>query len=178
MVFRESQKAESEALVQLFLSVFSASEGEAEGLLIGQLAKELFESSDERDLFNFVAVADGQLVGSIFFSRLVFESDIVAFILAPVAVLSEYQGKGIGRELIKYGLHELQKRRVNFALTYGDPRFYRKVGFRSVSSKVVRPPFELSQPEGWLGQSLADRPIESLHGNFSCVKALSAPVYW
>jgi predicted N-acetyltransferase YhbS len=178
MSFRESLKVEAEAVVRLFVSVFSDSEGEAEGILIGRLASELFASSEEQDLFNFVAEADGQIVGSIFFSRMVFENEDAAFLLAPVAVHSGYQGKGIGQELINHGLRELKKRGVNFALTYGDPRFYQKVGFRSISSEVVRPPFELSQPEGWLGQSLCDRPIESLLGNSSCVKALSNSVYW
>lgn len=178
MNFRVASKDESETIVQLFASVFSVSEGEAEGLLVGQLARELYESSDERDLFNFVAEGDGQVVGSIFLSRMVFESDSAAFILAPVAVHSEHHGKGIGRRLIKHGLRELKKRGVNFVLTYGDPKFYEKVGFRSISSEVVRPPYELSQPEGWLGQALCDRPIDSLRGSSKCVEALNNPVYW
>jgi len=178
MRFRGCRKDEEEIVGALFVSVFSDSEGEEEGKLIGQLAEELFESSNEADLFNFVADVDGQIVGSIFLSRVVFENENAVFILAPVAVCSERQGKGIGQELIKHGLRELQNRGVNFFLTYGDPKFYEKVGFRGVSSEVVRPPFELSQPEGWLGQSLCDRPIESLLGESSCVKALSNPAYW
>ena len=178
MRFREFRKAEEEVVVAFFVSVFTDSEGKEEGELIGQLSGELFESTKETDLFNFVAEIDGQIVGSIFLSRMVFENENAVLILAPVAVGSEHQGKGIGQGLIKHGLHELQNRGVNCVLTYGDPRFYEKVGFRSVSSEVVRPPFVLSQPEGWLGQSLCDRPIESLLGESSCVKALSNPVYW
>lgn len=178
MRFRECRKIEEEVVVGLFVSVFSDSEGEEEGELIGQLARELFESSSETDLFNFVAEIDGHIVGSIFFSRMVFQDEDAVFVLAPVAVRSEYQGKGIGQGLIKHGLRELRNRGVNFVLTYGDPRFYEKVGFQAISSEVVRPPFELSQPEGWLGQSLCDRPIGSLLGESSCVKALNTPVYW
>lgn len=178
MRFRECRKAEEENVAELFASVFSESEGEEEGKLIGQLARELFASSNEADLFNLVAEVDGRIVGSIFLSRMVFENEIAVFILAPVAVRTEHQGKGIGQGLIKHELHELQKRGVKFVLTYGDPRFYEKVGFRAISSEVVRPPFELSQPEGWLGQSLCGHPIESLLGDSSCVEALNTPVYW
>lgn len=178
MRFRECRKPEEEVVVALFASVFSDSEGEEEGESIGQLSAELFESSKEADLFNFVAEVDGRIVGSIFLSRMVFGNENAVFILAPVAVASEHQGKGIGQRLIRHGLRELQSRGVKFVLTYGDPRFYEKVGFRAVSSEVVKPPFELSQPEGWLGQSLCDRPIESLLGESSCVNALSNPVYW
>jgi predicted N-acetyltransferase YhbS len=164
--------------VELFASVFTDSEGEAEGALIGQLAKDLFEKTDEQDLFNFVADDDGRIIGSIFFSRLDFENGIEAFILAPVAVHSDYQGKGIGQALINYGLDELKERGVSVALTYGDPRFYNKVGFLQISHETIRPPFELSQPEGWLGQSLVGDSIETLSGSFTCVEALSNPAYW
>ncbi len=164
--------------MQPIISVFSASEGAEEGKLIGELAGALFLTSSESDLFNCVAEIDGQIVGSIFFSRMIFENENAVFILAPVAVGSDYQGKGIGQDLIKHGLHEIQKRGVSFVLTYGDPNFYKKVGFHEISSEVVRPPFKLSQPAGWLGQSLCARPVESLLGDSSCVKALNSPVYW
>lgn len=178
MKFRDSRKGEKETVVRLFVSVFSDSEGKEEGKLLGQLARELFESSNETDLFNFVAEIDGQIVGFIFFSRMVFENEDAAFILAPIAVHSEHQGKGIGQGLIKYGLGELKACGVTFVITYGNPKFYEKLGFRAISSEDVKPPFELSQPEGWLGLSLDGRPIESLLGNSSCVKALSNPVHW
>ena len=73
MNLRHHTKNDSRAIVQLFASVFADSEGETEGALIGRLAKDLFEKTDEHDLFNFVAEIDGQIVGSIFFSRLWFE---------------------------------------------------------------------------------------------------------
>ena len=96
MKLRHHQGEESEAIAQLFTSVFAASEGDSEGALIGKLARDLFETTDERDFFNFVADDDGQIVGSIFFSRLSFEDGHVAFLLAPVAVNTDRQGEGIG----------------------------------------------------------------------------------
>lgn len=178
MVFRHYARTESRAIVQLSESVFTDSEGEAAGLLIGKLVENLFEQTDEPDLLNFVAEVNGQLVASIFFTRLSVDSEDVAFILSPVAVHTEHQHKGIGQALIGYGLNELEERRVRFVLTYGDPLFYGKVGFRQISAEVVKPPFALSQPEGWLGHSLLGDPIDSLAGSVQCVKALSDPVYW
>ena len=167
-----------EAIVRLFASVFGDSEGEVEGALISRLARDLFEKTDENDLFNFVADNAGRIIGSIFFSRLRFESGIEAFILGPVAVNSDYQGKGIGQALLNYGLKELKARGVSIVLTYGDPNFYHKAGFRSISHEVIRAPFELAQPQGWLGQSLVGDPIETLSGSCTCVEALNNPVYW
>ena len=178
MDFRQHTKNDIQIIVELFASVFTDSEGAGEGALIGQLAKDLFEKTDENDLFNFVADDDGRITGSIFFSRLDFINGMEAFILSPVAVHSDYQGKGIGQALINYGLGELKDRGVSVVLTYGDPGFYNKVGFRQISHETIRAPFGLSQPEGWLGQSLAGDSIETLSGSCTCVEALSNPAYW
>ncbi len=178
MEFRYHTQNDSSAIEFLFASVFAKSEGEAEGKLIGTLAKDLITETDEDDLFGFVAVENCQIIGSIFFSRLTFQKDIEAFILSPVAVQSDYQGKGIGQDLINYGLNALKDKGVNIVLTYGDPTFYHKVGFHHISHESIKAPFKLSQPEGWLGQSLIGNSIEALSGSCTCVKALSNPVHW
>ena len=178
MYFRAHKPSDSPAIEGLFVSVFSKSEGEQEGALIGNLVKEMIASTDSRDLYGFVAVDGKQIVGAIFFSQLSFEKDIDVFILAPVAVHSNHQGMGIGQALINHGLREMQKGGVSFVTTYGDPSFYSKVGFRPISQDVIAAPLELSQPEGWLGQSLTDDAIETIPGNCTCVKALDNPSYW
>jgi predicted N-acetyltransferase YhbS len=178
MKFRHHAVNDSQAIVALFTSVFTESEGAAEGELIGRLARDLLEKTSEQDLFNFVADDDGRIVGSIFFSRLDFGNGVEAFILAPVAVQGHYQGKGIGRALIDHGLGELRDRGISLVLTYGDPGFYSKVGFRKISHQAVQAPFELTQPEGWLGQSLVGDPIETLAGRCTCVEALNNPAFW
>ena len=178
MEFRAHNSGDSSAIKSLFVSVFSKSEGEQEGALIGNLAKELTAGTDSRDLYGFVAVDGEQIVGAIFFSQLTFEKDINVFILAPVAVHTEYQGMGIGQALITHGLREMKKRGVSIVTAYGDPAFYSKVGFLPLSQDMIAAPFELSQPEGWLGQSLTDDSIEPISGRCSCVKALDNPAYW
>ena len=178
MEIRAHKPSDSTAIESLFVSVFSKSEGEQEGVLIGNLAKELIASTGSRDLYGFVAVDEEQIIGAIFFSRLTFERDIDAFILAPVAVHSDHQGMGIGQALITHGLREMKKRGVLFVTTYGDPNFYSKVGFHPLSQDMVEAPLELSQPEGWLGQALTDDQIETIPGRCSCVEALDNPAYW
>jgi predicted N-acetyltransferase YhbS len=178
MEFRAHKPGDSSAIESLFVSVFSASEGELEGALIGNLARQLIASTDSRDLYGFVAVDGEQMVGALFFSRLTFEKDIDVFILAPVAVHTEYQGKGIGQALIAHALGEMKKKGVRVVTTYGDPAFYSKVGFHPLSQDLIKAPLELSQPAGWLGQSLTDESIEPIPGRCSCVKALDNPAYW
>jgi predicted N-acetyltransferase YhbS len=178
MNFRSYTPRDASAIERLFASVFAASEGESEGTLIGKLAKALMADTDRDDLYGFVAVDEENIVGAIFFSRLRFEQEIEVFLLAPVAVHSEYQGKGVGQALITHGLQEIKKRGVAVVTTYGDPAFYSKVGFRPLSTETIPAPFELSQPEGWLGQSLTEAPIAPIAGPCSCVDAFDDPAYW
>ncbi len=98
--------------------------------------------------------------------------------LAPVAVSTGHQGKGIGQEIINFGLNQLKKRSVDIAVTYGDPSFYSKVGFRELSEDVIPAPQKLSMPFGWLGLSLNGKPMPTINERPVCVKAFNDPVYW
>jgi len=100
-----------------------------EGELIGKLASKLSSRIDNQEIVCIGAYEDESLIGAIFFTRLRFKEPIRAYMLAPVAVSTKQQGKGVGQALIKYGLNELKGRSVAVAITYGDPSFYSKVGF-------------------------------------------------
>ena len=167
-----------EEITRLFTSVFTASEGNEEGRLIGNLASELSLKIDNQEIICFGTYEEESFIGVIFFTRLRFIEAIQVYMLAPVAVSTEHQGKGVGQALIKYGLNELKNRSVSVVITYGDPSFYSKVGFRSLSESVIQAPLELSMPEGWLGQSLTDQPIPTISERPACVKQFNDAVYW
>jgi len=167
-----------EEIKQLFIKTFSDSEGQSEGLVIGDLAYDLLTRTDGQDLYCFVAIENERIIGSIIFSRLKFESELSAFLLSPVAVSTSFQGKGIGQQLIDFGLNTLKENGVELAVTYGDPNFYSKVGFSKITEKIIKAPLKLSYPEGWLGQSLLSAEIEPITGRSSCVEALNKPAIW
>ena len=178
MDFKTIQPSGVADVESLFVSVFSQSEGAQEGALIGNLAKQLMTTTSPDNLYGFAAVGEGTMVGAIFFSRLTFPQTRDVFILAPVAVQTTSQGKGIGQALITHGLQQLKQAGVAIAVTYGDPAFYGKVGFQSLSQATIPAPLPLSQPEGWLGQSLTKAAIAPIPGPCSCVAALNHSVYW
>ena len=167
-----------EEIKQLFTKVFSDSEGQSEGLLIGNLAYDLMTSTDAQDLYGFVAIENEEIIGSIFFTRLTFESEVNAFLLSPVAIHTNYQGKGIGQKLINFGINHLKENGVGLVFTYGDSKFYSKVGFSLITEKLAKAPLKLTYPEGWLGQSLVSDEIEPITGSSYCVEALNKPEYW
>ena len=178
MNFSIFDSGQSQIVIKLFNNVFSDSEGEAEGELIGQLVSDLITTTDAQDLKGFVALSQNEIVGCIFFSRLTLEDNITAFILAPVAVSTNHQGKGIGQQLIAFGIQYLKEQGIDLLITYGDPNFYSKTGFHSISQACIKPPLRLSQPEGWLAQSLTGEIIEPIDGISKCVAALNKQAYW
>ena len=168
-----------EEIKQLFIKTFSDSEGQSEGMLIGNLVFDLMTKTESQDLHVFNAFENEKIIGSIIFSRLRFEKNQTnAFLLSPVAVHPDYQGKGIGQKLINFGHAELKKNGVELVFTYGDINFYSKVGYNVISEEVVKPPVELSYPEGWLAQSLVSDKIQPVAGESYCVEALDNPQYW
>ncbi|MEN8194821.1 MAG: N-acetyltransferase [Bacteroidota bacterium] len=167
-----------EEIKLLFTKTFSDSEGKSEGLLIGNLAYDLMVNTDSHDFYCFVATENEQIIGSIIFSKLTFESDVNAFLLSPVAIHTSFQGKGIGQKLINFGLSALKECGVELVFTYGDPFFYSKVGFSLIAEKLVKAPLKLTYPEGWLGQSLVSHEIKPIAGDSYCVAALNKPEYW
>lgn len=171
-------KTDLKGIEEIFTSAFTDSEGEEEGRLIGKLSIKLASEIDNQDIFCFGAFENEDLAGCIFFSRLFFKKDISMYILAPVAVSTKHQRKGIGKSLIDFGLDELRKKAVDVAITYGDPAYYSRVGFEKLSETKIQAPYRLSQPHGWLGQTLNSQPIPVIQERPVCVEAFNDPVYW
>ncbi|MGR5063648.1 GNAT family N-acetyltransferase [Photobacterium sp. DNB22_13_2] len=172
------QHHQSEEIIQLFYQTFSDAEDIDEGKVISNLVSELLASTEADDLFVFVAKEKDKIVGSILFTRLTFESAKTAFLMAPVAVITQSQGKGIGQALIKFGLDTLQQQGIELAFTYGDPNFYSQIGFKCITEQQFKAPLPLSHPHGWLAQSLTAQPLVPLTGNSACVAAFNKPELW
>jgi predicted N-acetyltransferase YhbS len=178
MHYRTLETSLKKEITDLFTSVFTSSEGENEGKLVGKLALELASHIDNEDIIGFGAYENDALIGAIFFTRLHFAAPLQVYMLAPVAVHTEHQGKGVGQGLINYGLNQLKKRSVEFVTTYGDPAFYSRVGFQTLSESVIQAPLKLSMPQGWLGQSLTGGEIPAIKQRPTCVKEFDDPAYW
>lgn len=172
------QSADTQEVIKLFTDVFSASESESEGQIIGELVADLVATTKPEDLVGFVAKSNQRIVGCIFFSRFFLPGNDLAFILSPVAIATDEQGTGVGQQLIDYGLNYLKSLNVTVVITYGDPNYYCKTGFKQISEDLLKAPFELSQPEGWLAQSLDGKPVKAMPGPTKCVDALSDQKYW
>ena len=170
---------EIEEIQQLFTKTFTDSEGQAEGLLIGNLVAELMTQEEPAVVQCYIAKQEEEIIGCIFFSKLTFENeDINACLLSPVAVHTAHQGRGIGQQLIRFGLNALKEAGVSFVFTYGDIHFYSKVGFQIIDENVAKAPVKLSYPQGWLAQSLQEDTIKPIPGRSVCVETFNKPEVW
>lgn len=167
-------------IAALFAATFTASEGAEEGQLIGRLARDLIATTPAADLKIFTARnADGTLAGCILFTRMRYGGDPRRVVLlAPVAVATARQGRGIGQALIRHGLDVLKDQGVEVALTYGDPAFYGRTGFHPITEAEVAAPCPLQMPQGWLGQSLTAAPLAPLRAPVRCAPAFADPRLW
>lgn len=178
MNFSLFSESKSQEVIDLFESVFSEAESDEEGKVIADFVKNLIDTTKSQDLIGFVAEVKDTIVGCIFFSRFTVPSGQDAFILSPVAVSTRVQGTGVGQKLIHFGLDHLKSMNVSLAFTYGDPSFYAKTGFEQINEDIVKAPCPLSQPIGWLAQSLNGQQIQAMAGSTQCVEALNDPSLW
>lgn len=95
-------------------------------------------------LLSLVAEAKEQIAGHILFSRMFIETAggaVAAAALAPVAVLPEFQRRGIGVGLIRHGLDLLRARGERIVIVLGEPGYYRRFGFSSEKARSLESPF-------------------------------------
>ena len=178
MKFLPYQAEDSAEIQALYEKVFGDAEGLAEGKLIGMLVRDMMAGTAGSDLLGFFAQDEHQIIGGTFYTRLWFEQPLNAFILSPVAVLTGYQRQGVGKSLINFGISQLKAHGVALLFTYGDPNYYSHVGFEPISEELIKAPLPLSQPEGWLCQTLDGSEIKPIPGNSRCVSALNKKAYW
>lgn len=179
MNYTAEYKEKSEDIIAMFHGTFTASEGLEAGQIIRELVADMLGSLDDEDMHVFSVVEAGAILGSIIFTRLTYDQDArTVFILAPVAVSTSHQGKGLGQRLITHGLEKLRANGVDVVLTYGDIAFYSKVGFSHIMEADAQAPLPLQYPEGWLGQSLTDAQFAPLVGPSRCVAPLNDPNHW
>jgi putative acetyltransferase len=125
---------------------------EEEGKLVDRLR------SDGLLVASLVAEEDGQVVGHAAFSELRVDTQdgrLAAVALAPVAVLPQFQRRGIGSELVRAGLVLCRERFRPLAIVVGDPRFYWRFGFRSDLARRFQSKYS-NLGDAWMAAELVE----------------------
>ena len=121
---REEQPDDAAAIRALHTAAF---EGEVEAAIVDRLREGC------PDLLSLVAVDGERVVGHVLFSPVTVDAGPVGMGLAPLAVLPEFQRRGIGSALVERGLATLRDRGCPFVIVLGHPEYYPRFGFERAS---------------------------------------------
>ena len=148
--FSLTRTNKSKSIQLFFKKVFTKSEGKKEGNIVSKLSFKLAKLIDGENIIGIEAKIKTKIVGYIFLTKLQYKENYLVYLLAPVAVDNKFQKQGIGQKIIQFALKYLKKQKVDLLMTYGDPRYYRKSGFKKTNIAIIPAPYKLSQPIGWL----------------------------
>ncbi len=160
--------ADVESIRAVLLDAFP---GPAEADLVEALRK------DAEGSISLVAEEAGQIVGHIMFSPVTLEEKSVAYKmagLAPMAVRSSHQRKGIGARLVKEGLKACQAEGYRVVVVLGHPEYYPRFGFEVSTQFGLKSQYDVSE-EVFMAQVLGDDAVDGLAGTIvyhTCFQAL------
>ena len=114
--------------------VFTESENEEEGRLVGSLVREIRSKKYYLPELDLVMVDENdEIIGYAMFSRFhldgKYEDELL--LLSPVAVKTELQRQHISKELIEFGLKKAKNFGYSACLVEGNPQNYNPRGFKT-----------------------------------------------
>lgn len=165
-----------EGIRHVHLSAF----GEEEGSLIAELVGRLLSEANEPPTMHWIAGRKEKIIAHGAFSPVwdAHSGDHFGFILAPLAVLPEFQNAGVGSRLVEKGLAELQSKGARVVLVYGDPSYYGRFGFSAHPAKGIRAPHVLEYPKAWQALFWKDGLEDGTALTIRCVPALLKASLW
>jgi predicted N-acetyltransferase YhbS len=176
---RSATDTDRTAIIGLQESAF----GKEQGPEIVALVSGLLGDSTAMPLFSLVAEVGGGVVGHVLFTAVRLQSSrhsVSAQILAPLAVLKEHQGEGIGGALINEGLKQLSASGVDLVFVLGHPDYYRKFGFTPAGVLGYEAPYPIpiEHADAWMVQELKANVLGSAQGRIQCAETLDHPRHW
>ncbi len=127
------------------------------------LVERLRQSEAYIPALSLVAEDKGSLVGHILFTT-VTVGDAVALALAPLSVLPQRQGQGIGGQLIEHGHQKARTLRYGFSILLGHAGYYPRFGYHPASRFGIRCPFDGIPDANFMACNLQNQPDTRLEG--------------
>jgi len=156
MRIRDEEDQDRQAVREIVSAEFDTG-GEAE--LVDQLRAEA------DPCVSLVAEEDGVIVGHALFSPVTVDEDPDAKLmgLAPLAVLYDYQGRGIGSALVHAGLERCRALGAIGVVVVGHPNYYPRFGFVPASRFGLKCEYDVPE-DAFLALELAPGALAGLSG--------------
>ena len=143
----------------------------------------LIEDPTAAPVLSLFAFAEKQAVGHILFSNAQFsdaEPALSVKILAPLAVVPDYQNLGVGGMLIEDGLQRLREAGTDLVFVLGHPEYYPRHGFEPAGRRGLDAPYPIADEhaDAWMVLALRPDILDTVSGTVKCADALDRPEYW
>jgi len=116
---------------------------------------------------SLVAEIDHQIVGYILLTKIKIIGDkskpTTSLALAPVAVLKQYQGKGVGGSLIRKAHQIAKELKFGSIILLGHEKYYPKFGYEMTKKYGIKLPFEVPG-ENCMLIELTENALENING--------------
>lgn len=149
------------------------------------LTGDLLKDKTSEPILSLLAFHENKAIGHILFTRAYIDDmnpDQPLFhILAPLAIIPEYQKQGIGGHLILEGLNKLKEIGSEIVLVLGHMEYYPKFGFIPDAKKIgYSAPYPIPEEfsDAWMVQSLNNDGFIIKHGKVICANELNKPEHW
>ena len=148
-----------------------------------ELTRDLLADPTAKPLLSLMAFVEGEPAGHILFTaaRLLGGSrEVAVSFLAPLAVVPEFQRRGVGGSLIKEGLERLSKSGVDLVFVVGHPGYYPRHGFVQAGELGFETPFPFPEEhaDAWMVCALRPGLIGVVSGRVVCCDVLNKPELW
>ncbi len=125
---------------------------------------------------------DGVLIGHVLFTRawLVCDHDspdVPLLFLAPLAVVPEWQGRGVGTATVGEAIARARIAGEVAMVVLGDPAYYGRFGFAEATPRGVRAPHPVSE-YGWQVLELSSGALGGAAGTVRVAPPLDDPELW
>lgn len=136
-----------------------------------------FGSSSEADIvdalrrngkatISLVAEDEGRVIGHILFSPVTVETgerELAGLGLAPVAVLPEFQNRGVGSSLVEQGIERCREAGHSFVVVLGHPHYYPRFGFTPASRFGIKCEYDVAD-ENFMAMELREGALQNQAG--------------
>lgn len=150
--------------------------GETEGPVILEMVSEMLA---QPETISIDIMKGGKRGGNIIFTPLELKDhpEKKCFLLAPIAVEPDLQGKEIGKELIEEGVSQLKAIDADAIFVLGYPKYY---GIRGFYPTWVILPFQdsVTRVDAWKMMELKSGSMAEVGGKSEACKAIMKPMFW
>jgi putative acetyltransferase len=175
MLIREALKVDLDKVLSVERAAFGSDEE-------AKLVSDLMGDESAKPIVSLLAIEKDQAVGHIMFTKACLEpkAPLSLSILAPLAVVPDSQGQGIGGKLIEYGLKALSDIGIDLVFVLGYPEYYSRHGFKPAGKLGFAAPYPIAEKnaDAWMVQALNPEAIRAFSGKVVCAKQLDKPEYW